>query len=87
MAIEITHSIPTGKVQEFLLGFLEMQPIPTITNPNDPEGPEISQYTTKAWVKMCGERYYIRIYRNGKDRLGAKTATKDKEIFGTKNGL
>lgn len=80
--IEITFRLPNAKAQEFLSGFLEMQPIPTIHEPNgEPNTPEIPQYTAKQWIKMCGVRYYMRVYRNGKDRLAARTAIKDPNIF------
>ena len=78
--IEITFRIPVDKAPEFLSGFLAMNPIPTLQDSNDPnEG--IPQYTTKEWIKMCGRDYYMRVYRNGKDRLAASTAVKDPNIF------
>lgn len=78
--IEITFRLPIAKAQEFLSGFLAMEPIPTDADPNDPNI-LIPQYTSKEWIKECGKRYYMRVYRNGKDRLASATAIKDPNIF------
>lgn len=74
MAVEIIYSIPNEKIDEFLLGFLAMNPVPTDTE-------EQPLYTTKEWVKMCGRDYFLRIYRNGKKRLAEQAAILDSDIF------
>jgi len=75
--VSITFTIKAANVQDFLAGFLEMNPIPVVNEPNEMN----PAYTSKSWVKEWGRREYFKAYKAGKERLAAKATQANKAVI------
>ncbi len=65
--INLTITIPDGKVNEFRTGFLKADPLP-------------DGITEKDWLLQCIERYLVQRYRKGKLLISQEAAQFD-DIF------
>jgi hypothetical protein len=81
--VEITIVIPADKVAEFSAGFLEVAPIPTVPDPNDPGdiSKAVPQHTKKQWIKLIIRRYLLAIYFKGKGKLADKAKIIDPNVI------
>lgn len=73
--MDITVTIPAGKVAEFKSGFLKSCPVPV-----DPDT-LVPEMTETQWLKAWIVSQLRRAYREGKKRIAAETATTDEGVL------
>lgn len=71
---QINYTIPDDKIQEFIIPFLRAKPIPV-----DEFGDPIMMQ--QEWIKECGKRMFINVYKIGLQLLKNDEIVIDRNII------